>query len=129
METGEAPFNISFEEQRQTYSKISDSTFAEIWGFGRTRYRDFPNDTFLSIGINTQGKYMIFLKEVGRENKLINEYVETIDALGNVPSYFQLNKLLKDDDINLKDVRIQLIIALNILTLNDEIERRDKINQ
>ncbi len=125
-ETGEFPFKIPFEKQREVYNEISKSTFKEIWSFGISRFRDFPNYTFQTVYINPKGKYLKFLKEVGKENEALNEYCKTVENLGDVMQFYMLQHLLINEKIDLNDIRVKFIIAINILTLNDESERKDK---
>lgn len=119
--------NIDFEKQKKLYSQISQTTFNEIWSFGKASYPDSGLE-LKSIGAVYNGKYQKFLSDFGNHNKAIKKYGERIAEAGDFVSlyltYWQILKYKKD--FNLNDPNIQLIIAIHYLSLNDQEKRKDK---
>ncbi len=127
-QTGNFELNISFNKQLKMYSQISESTFQEIWTFGKSIYRESPQDTFRTVSINLNGKYLIFLKKTGRKDEVINQYYESIFAAGDLTPSLITGLLVNHRYYNIEDIRIKLIVAIHYLTLNDQFNRNEKIN-
>jgi hypothetical protein len=129
-ENGSIDLPLSFEEQMKVYERISKSTFNEIWAFGiGYNYREAPNDTFNIIGINSYGKYIQFLKEVGQDYPMIKGYTEGVEAAGDIPPSIIAGILMNYKQLDIKDTRVKFIIAIHYLTLNDRSKRVEKINK
>ena len=126
-ETGNFEIKIPFAKQREIYNQISDSLFNQIWCFGKTWRRDSP-DTLKSIDYRIDGKYMKFLKELGKEYELAKNYSETLElAYGISPSMVGDILMIKERyQYDLKDIRLQLVMAVHYLTMNDKYERKEK---
>jgi hypothetical protein len=117
---------ISFAQQLDLYTQLSDSTFNDIWYFSMVVKRAQTSyDTLKSVTYN-DGKYAAFLKDVGRTHNAVGKYYSAFEAAGDLsPSMVALLlKLYNDYDIT--DIRIRLIIAVHYLTLNDQFKRREK---
>jgi hypothetical protein len=128
-ETGDIHLDIPFDEQMKVYDRISDSTFNEIWTFGKSwNNGDAPQDSYRKVHFTPNGKYLKFLKRTGRDDKVINQYHETIEASGDIPPSLIAGLLINYDHYNIKDIRVRFIVAVHYLTLNDRFERREKIN-
>lgn len=124
--TGDIDPLIDFEQQKNLYAIISDSTFDSIWQFNKTWNMSSPSDTLKSITFNDQGSYFAFLIELAREEKLAKNYVEAFEAAGQM-SPGSISHLLKMYNMyNIKDERIRLMIAIHYLTLNDGFKRNEK---
>jgi len=129
-ETGDFQLNIPFDRQKDIYQRFSDSTFSEIWSFARNwGYRDAPQDTFRSVYFNPNGKYLAFLKRTGRTNKVIKNYYELLVVAGYITPSILAIVLLNYDNFDINDVRVKFIVAIHYLTLNDQFERKEKINK
>lgn len=119
--------NIDFEKQKELYSQISQTTFNEIWNFGKATYLDNGLE-LKSIGAVYNGKYQKFLNDFGNKNKYIKKYAERVSGAGDFNSlyltYRQILKYKKDLDLN--DPNIQLIISIHYLSLNDQEKRKEK---
>ena len=124
-ETGNFDLRISFQKQQEMYNQISEHTFNQIWIFneGRMLYlREEKSYIFETIEFNSYGKYLKFLKELGKKNKTIKGYYEDwITAGGMSPTV--IGSVLSDyKHYDIRDLRIQLVIAIHYLTLNHGFE-------
>ena len=131
--------NIPFQEQLKMYNQINENTFNQIWVFYEMRHRDYP-DVLKYLNFNINGKYLKFLKEFGKENIIIENYLDRYRQLGGISMpYSSITKYLEDydeqgirrvkdiyEDYDVEDERIQLVIAIHYLTLNDNFERIEK---
>ena len=129
VESGFIPIleNIDFEKQKEMYNSISKTTFNEIWGFGKTiRYKD--KKEYKSIGANMNGKYLIFLRDVGINNKYISEYAEMTYSIGDFESLSLLQNHIYNNpkDLDLNDINVQILISIHYLTQNDNEKRNEK---
>jgi len=108
------------------YRQINKSTFDEIWTL--FEYKGFKPDTMIEFGLrinyNFNGKYYKFLKEFGKDNKYIEHYFDTHEQLKDFAPTMLFYLMENYDKINVKDIRVQLLIAIHFLTLNDLNERR-----
>jgi len=128
VKTNSLLLNIPFDEQSAVYENISNSTFQEIWAFNKTwDYREHQPDTFRMVYINFNGKYLEFLRTVGKNDKTINKYYETVAETGNVTPALVADLLVNYNDYNIKDIRVKFIVAIHYLTLNDQFERVERI--
>jgi hypothetical protein len=118
--------NINFEEQKELYDQISQTTFDEIWMFCETTY--YPKEIKAkSLCANATGKYQKFLTDLGKRNLRIAKYAERIEAFGDYSgSDINYREIIKDkQSFDLEDPNIQLILAIHYLSLNDQ-ETRNK---
>ncbi|WP_378172105.1 hypothetical protein [Aquimarina sp. SS2-1] len=111
---------VDFEKQKEMYNSISNETFNEIWNYHK-RQNLTKEVEYNSIGINTSGKYINYLKEIGSKNNYVAKYVEEISASGDVPSRASVQNHIFENpnDLNLMDPNIQVLIAINYLTQNN----------
>lgn len=123
--TGIIEFRVPFEEQRNIYKKINQSTFDEIWIFGKSWKRK-TNQTFRFLSYNLNGKYVEYLEELGNENKIIKNYIDTLLAAGDISPIMFANVLMGYKNYDIADIRIRLMIAIHYMTLNDQEERNEK---
>ncbi|HNP18666.1 MAG TPA: hypothetical protein PKL31_09550 [Fulvivirga sp.] len=128
MELGEFKTGISFDEQKELYSRIKPSSFNMIWRFSwKIQSTHNSKDTLKSIIWNYDGKYIDFLKEFSKDNDVVKNYFETYELVGDI-SPSMIAKLIAYHDIyNINDIRMRLLIAIHYLTLNDDIKRKEKI--
>jgi hypothetical protein len=124
-ETGNIEIKIPFSEQQKMYESISDSTFNQIWSFGKSWNRDSP-DTLKYLGLRYDGKYAEFLKTLGKENKVIEVYYEAFEASGAISPSMVAGLLMNYEVYDIHDIRIKLIVAIHYLTMNDQYERKEK---
>ncbi|MDR2916350.1 MAG: hypothetical protein LBV74_16240 [Tannerella sp.] len=125
--TGNFDIGISFQKQKEMYDQISESTFNQIWFFGESLRFNSP-DAFSEkyIFFTNNGKYWKFLEEFGKENANIKKYFDTLYLTGDMSPTVVSNILYAFEWCDTEDVRIQLLIAIHYLTLNDQFERREK---
>ena len=136
METGNFDIRISFDKQKEIYNQISDSLFNQIWRFGERHIweRDSPSgtfkysDTLRYIDCRMDGKYAKFLKEFGKENEMAEAYSESLETSGGISPtlIFGILRIKKHHQYDLNDIRLQLVLAIHYLTLNDQYERKEK---
>lgn len=128
-ETDDIHLDIPFDKQMKVYDSFSDSTFNEIWTFGKSwNYQEAPQDTFRTVHFNPNGKYLKFLKRTGRDDKVIRNYYESIIATGDISPSVIAGLLNNYEQYNIKDIRVKFIVAVHCLNLNNRFERREKIN-
>ena len=127
VETGSFEINISFEKQYEIYKQISDSVFNQIWVFGRSWSRSSP-DTLKRIDYRVDGKYVKFLKELGNDYDMIKTYSMSLElAYSLSPSMIGEILMIKEEyQYDLTDIRLQLVVAIHYLTMNDQFERKEK---
>jgi len=129
-ETGDIQLNIPFGKQQKIYEQFSDSTFFEIWNYGISyRHRDAPLDTFRTVYFAPDGKYLEFLKRTGKNDKVIENYYESVVAAGDIPPSIIAGLLVNHKYYDIDDLRVKFIVAIHYLTLNDHFERKEKINK
>ena len=130
VQTGNIQLNIPFEKQTEIYERFSDSTFYKIWTFGKIwNYPEAPQDTFRRVYFTPNGKYLDFLKRTGRRNKVIRNYYEIALTTGDISPTMIAGLLVNYRYFDIKDIRVKFIIAIHYLTLNDQFERKERINQ
>ena len=120
-------FNIkvNFEQQIEMYKKVNKSTFNQIWGLSKSwNYK--TSDTLKYLGLNTIGKYNVFLKKYGEENKPIFDYYENFNATGDISPSMNASLIMQYELYDISDLRTKLIIAIHYLTLNDQNTRNEK---
>jgi hypothetical protein len=122
-------FDIPLEEQLILYDKISENTFQEFWGFGKSWNVLFeaPQDTFKLIYLKIDGKYIDFLKEVARNDKVIENYYQNLVTIGDLSPTIVAELFYDYDKYKIRDIRVKFIVAIHYLTLNDIWFRREKI--
>jgi len=125
-ENGEL-FNIEipFEEQTELYQDINKETFANIWFFQKVWTRNSA-DTLKSLNYNYNGKFIAFLKEYGKNEKNIEIYYQTFIASEDISPSMYVQMLLNIKEMNIKDIRNRLVIAIHYLTINDNLKRNEK---
>lgn len=122
-------YNINFDDQKMLYNSISKSTFNEIWSYNKS-YMFEKSETYKTIGFKNKGKYNSFLKEVVKKDTIIKEYLNRLESAGdfNNSNYFIYDIIKNKDLYNLKDPNIQLVIAIDNLSINDIRKRKEKFN-
>ncbi|GAA4324679.1 hypothetical protein GCM10023115_41660 [Pontixanthobacter gangjinensis] len=119
--------HIDFNEQKIIYDKISKSTFEEIWNLCESYYPDSGRKT-KEICSAYKGNYQNFLIEVGLQNDAIKNYAERITGSGDFNGLFltQHHIIKNKKDFDLNDPNIQLIIAIQYLSINDQLNRNPR---
>lgn len=129
-DSGEFSIPVDFNSQQFVYSKISDFTFNEIWTFGKYwETRDTLKTTYKTIYLNTNGKYFNFIKEVGQTDNFIKDYYEKVEASGDISPSLIAGILINYENLNIQDIRVQFIIAIHYMTLNDRYSRKEIFNK
>ncbi len=123
--TGEVILNISFDEQKNIYNKISKSTFNQIWAFGKT-WEYNSTDTLKYLYFNEKGKYIKFLKEFGQDNKFVKGYYDTFELIGDISPSMFAEIIMRYKEFDISDARFRLLLAIHYLTVNDDYERKEK---
>lgn len=121
---GHLSIGIPLPSQQVLYERIPDEAFRAIWmettaisqGRGET-----GRDTFSTVEINLQGKYMAFLKQIGERDERIQNYHNRIATLGSIGPSNIADLLINYDAYRIEDIRTKFIIAVHYLTLNDRL--------
>jgi len=118
---------VDFGKQKELYKSISETTFKEIWVFGKTTYPETGLE-LRSVGSKYNGKYQKYLTELGKYNAEIKEYTERLIASGDFESMGLLQQriYINPSEFDLDNPNIQLLIAVHYLTQNDQEKRKDK---
>ena len=127
-EAGSLDAQIPFTQQKEIYNQISDSLFNHIWGFGKSRIKLDSPDTLKYITYRIDGKYMEFLNKLGKEYEFVKNYSEDFELAGDIsPSMIADILMIKETyQYDLNDVRLQLVIAIHYLTMNDKHKRKER---
>ena len=118
---------IDFSEQKEVYKTIDQKTFNEIWDFCMT-YQIRPTEReYLDVCANTNGKYVDFLKDFGKSSPLVQKYYKDIIAAGDFDQTgFTISNIWnKRNEIDLNNPNYQILIAIHILTMNDQFQRNE----
>ena len=130
VEIGGVELKIPYFKQQEVYNQISDSLFNQIWIFIKNRKRNETGtlDTLRTIEYRIDGKYVKFLKELGKEYELAKNYSETLEIFYNIsPSMYSDIFVIKEYyQYDLNDIRLQLVLAIHYLTMNDQYQRKEK---
>jgi hypothetical protein len=118
--------NINFDEQEKLYQSFESDLFPEIWDFCKVSNRE-RTWTKKSLCANTNGKYISFLKDLGKRNEVLNAYKNSILAAGDFVDMQRLEYQIfkKTKWIDLNDPAIQILISIDYLTQNDQQKRND----
>ena len=119
--------NVDFEKQKALYSSISQSTFDEIWEFGKATYPETGLE-LKSVGSKYNGEYQKFLTELGKNNNEIKNYADRLIGAGNFESMGLLQQRIfkNPTEFDLDNPNVQLLIAVHYLSQNDQQKRTDK---
>lgn len=118
---------IPFENQQEVYKKFQDSTFYQVWAFGKTSTRDNPTDTLREVYFRWDGKFMNFLKKAGKKDEFIKNYYESVQKEGGPPLSLIEGIIMNYDKLNIEDQKVKFVIAIHYLTINDQYKRREKV--
>ena len=127
-EAGSLDVKIPYTKQKEIYNQISDSLFNHIWVFGKSRIKWDSLDTLKYITYRSDGKYMEFLNKLGKEYELVKNYSDVFGLAGDIsPSMIANILMIKETyQYDLNDVRLQLVMAIHYLTMNDKHKRKEK---
>ncbi|MAC95547.1 MAG: hypothetical protein CMC96_08595 [Flavobacteriales bacterium] len=125
-DSGSMYLHIPFENQKAIYNEFQDSTFYQIWAFGKTWTRENPNDTLREVYYRWDGKFMDFLRRAGKKDEFINAYHESVEAAGGPPPSLIAGIIINYDKLNIEDPKVKFVIAIHYLTLNDQYKRKEK---
>lgn len=125
---------ISIEEQRNLTNTLDKSTLNELWYEPTTRaFVSFSGNKlkepikYKSLAGRIDGKYSNLLQNLSGKNPKINTYLGEMKNLGDFPMFYSLFGLLVDTKPsfieNLNEGHWRLIIAIHILTINENQER------
>ena len=123
-DSGSMHLPIPFENQKEVYRKFQDSTFYQIWTFGKTWTHETPNDTLREVYFRWDGKFMKFLKKAGKKDEFIKAYHESAEAAGGPGPSIIAGIIMNYDKLNIEDPKVKFVIAIHYLTLNDQYKRK-----
>jgi len=122
--------NVDFGAQKELYSEFQSDLFLQIWNFCKAR-NPREDKTYRLLCINPDGKYINFLKDLSDRNSDLKEYYEMIIGSGDWESMGLLQGRIytNPEYYNLKDPSIQVLIAVQYLTQNDQQKRKEIWNE
>jgi hypothetical protein len=122
-----AELYINYQNQLDVINSINRETFSQIWIYLKIKTPNKvtkelePNDTIKLMDIIPYSKYSNFINIVSKTYPIISEYYNTLIECGGLcPTMISLF-FLNPDELNIKDIRIRLIIAIHYITLNNHI--------
>jgi hypothetical protein len=122
---------ISWKKQKKLYANFSPTTFNKIWNLCQFWKNTEPIIEFKSLCFSLDENFIDFMKSVGKSNPYILDYAKRLEAVGSFDSgfYFVWNIRDNPENWNLDDPHVQYIIAIQLLTQNDQQKRNKKINR
>ena len=117
---------IDFDQQKEFYSQLSNTTFEDIWKFGSITRIDSTGG-LKYIQLNRNGNYLSFLKKLGEQDKTIANYYKSLEIAGDISPSMVASLIKESDKYNIDDPKIRLVIAIHYLTLNDQWNRKERI--
>lgn len=122
--------NVDYQEQQKIYESFESNVFNEIWSICKSRN---PREGWerKSLCLNPNGKYINFLEDLGKRNGVLEAYKNSLLAAGDFMDiqrieYEIYNKL---ERIDLNDPDIQVLIAIDYLTQNDQQKRKEPLTE
>lgn len=111
--------NIDFEKQEKLYSKLKSGLFHEIWKFCESR--SSTEKVGVVICLNSDGKYLKFIKDLSARNTDLKKYYMDLISSGGFESMGILqNRILSNPEFyDLSDFNIQVLITVHFLSIND----------
>ncbi|SHO64275.1 hypothetical protein [Algoriphagus zhangzhouensis] len=111
--------NIDFEKQEKLYSKLKSGLFHEIWKFCESRSSTEKGGVVICL--NSDGKYLKFIKDLSVQNTDLKEYYMDLISSGGFESMGILqNRILSNPEFyDLSDFNIQVLITVHFLSIND----------
>ncbi len=107
---------IPQQDQEHLLDILNPTTINEIWSKYTIKNKSTVDIEILNL--KTVGKYNRFLNEMGKENKNIRQYVESLEAVGEFTPFMVYDVLVNYSEYDVSDKRIQLFIAIHYLTFN-----------
>ena len=124
-DSGLINLHIPFKQQQKVYQQFEDSTFDEIWAFGKASTPDSPNISRLEVYFRSDGNFMKFLKKASKKDEFIKVYYESVKAAGEPTPSLILGVIENYDKLNIYDTKVKFVIAIHYLTVNDQSKRRN----
>ena len=119
---GQLTLSIDFNEQKELYTRLTDSTYNHIWRMSWTVPMNSV-DTLNRLELRYGGKYMEFLEEVGEQDEKIAQYCNSFKGMGVISPSMMADLVKNYKDYNINDPKVRLIIAIHYLTMNDFMNR------
>ena len=132
----ESVYDISifdFNGQIEVYKIINKSTFNEIWTFTK-QYNLGSKDTLKVVVPNFDGKYLQYIKEIGKRRIEVKDYYESIDwsfeygMISALPVFLKRSTVDNDWEFRngFKDYNDKIILTITTLTVVDNVYRKEK---
>ena len=114
---------IDYQKQKEIIKSIDKSTYDEIWTECLTQ--DFRRDIeyYVLCSNGPDFEYQKYLHELGKRIPYVKEYAEKLTASGDLGHDFNFwyYYLSPEGPVNHSDFNAQLIFAIHILTLYDQL--------
>lgn len=124
-DSGSLYLHIPIKDQLAVYEEFSDSTFYQIWAFGKTSNEENPNDILGSVYYKWDGKFFKFLKKFAPKNEFAKSYLESVEATGSPGPSLIAGITYNYKNFEIEELSVKFIIAIHFLTLNDEYKREE----
>jgi len=119
---------IEYKNQIEVYKQINKSTFNDIWTFCEIT-ECCPDIKYNRACLNLDGKYFSFLKEISNSNTIVNKYTKWIIETGDIQLGYLENEILNNQsEFNLNNPNLQVILAIDYLSQNDQQKRERVVN-
>ena len=123
---------IPAQERQKLYCQITENTFNQIWRIDHRWYRSYrdESDTIQSTENQFTGKYLKFLEAFGKDDKVAELYFDGMKKVGDFGAYI-FSGLIRSryEELNFKDIRTQLFVALHFLTSQDNVDEGQKFKR
>ncbi|UCS94957.1 hypothetical protein KZP23_08080 [Echinicola marina] len=118
--------NVDFDKQQKLYSDFQSDLFLQIWDFCQSG-NFHEKVTYKSLCLNTDGKYLQFLKDLSDRNPDLKEYYDRMFDSGDwEPTGLLQGRIYTNPGYyDLDDPSIQVLIAVQFLTQNDQQKRKE----
>jgi hypothetical protein len=118
--------NVDFDKQQKLYNSFKSDIFREIWITCKS-YNPHESWERKSLCLNPNGKYIKFLQDLGRRNGVLKAYTESTLNSGDLGNMVAIEYEIFNNTgtIDLNDSGIQLLIAIDYLTQNEQQKRKE----
>jgi len=106
--------DLSSKKIDSIFNKINKSTFDEIWNYNKSYTK---TNTFKIVNINFQGKYMLFLYDLGFKHPIIKDYYEKINFSGDISPSLIIGIINSGEKLNTEDIDIRQFLAIHYITI------------
>lgn len=97
---------------------LEQDFFEEIWLKEEIVDRNSEKISRISLGINQQGKYVEFLKNLSKENNILEDYYEILYSSGDIGPAIALGLLKNHNAYDFNDPVYRFLFDIHFITLH-----------